>query len=320
MKTTAQEIQVGRRIFYSVRHWVVVFILAFFSCQGGDGIMVHDVSILSRKRDDNNVRYRDVVFSSAVQLFDDLIYGAAVNPVTGKVEKLTMDVFAPAGDPTPINRYAYVHLHGGGFTKGSNKWGVENVKNMALRGYVAFTINYRLTTVQEGPPYAAADLGTAISFIRANASLFGIAEDKIVSGGESAGGIASLLVASATLDSQVTKSAGKSYVPNLRTAVSATLTAVTSSGELLQGASWNYLSEVDPGEPPAYMWGDKSDPIVWYSVQELTFAALTGIPGTSGVSVNLGCHTIYCFNVKIRPNVVEDHVALWIWSRLNGSI
>jgi acetyl esterase/lipase len=106
------------------------------------------------------------------------------------------------GKPRP----AIVVIHGGGWLEGdkssfaSRKYGVPgNIEEFADLGFVAVTINYRLSG--EAPfPAALEDCQCAVRWLRAHAKEYNIDPDHIGAYGNSAGGHLALLLGSATKD------------------------------------------------------------------------------------------------------------------------
>jgi len=140
------------------------------------------------------IRYLDLVFDS-VQVSKDVFFGEVTN-YRGKVEKLTLDVYTPFND-SEKKRPAIMWIHGGGFRPGNDKtqkYIVQMSKEFAKRGYVCFSIDYRvretpkddiLGTVSD----AVSDAMLALNWIRENSKKFGIDKNKLVIGGGSAGGM-----------------------------------------------------------------------------------------------------------------------------------
>jgi len=111
----------------------------------------------------------------------------------------TLDLAMPR-DAGPSPRAAIVVIHGGGWIEG-DKSSFSVVKNrppgniidFAQLGFVAVTINYRLST--EAPfPAALDDCKTAVRWLRAHAGEYRVNPDLIGAWGNSAGGHLALLL------------------------------------------------------------------------------------------------------------------------------
>jgi len=159
------------------------------------------------------LRYRDAVFSQFTKT-SDVTYGSAVD-AGGTTVTLKLDAWVPNGD-TVTKRPAIVWVHGGSFCCGdaatdafdkSSGELVDEAQTFAKRGFVNFSINYRtepggcsasggasqtcLTAIDE----AMQDAETAVRWVRANASAYGVDTSRIAIGGSSAGAITAMNVA-----------------------------------------------------------------------------------------------------------------------------
>ena len=106
----------------------------------------------------------------------------------GPDERNRLDVFAP---PVAAPRPVLLYVHGGGFVRGDKRLPgtpyYDNVGRWAARqGHVGVTMTYRLAPAHRYPA-AAADVGLALGWLRANAARFGGDPDAIVLVGQSAG-------------------------------------------------------------------------------------------------------------------------------------
>jgi acetyl esterase/lipase len=139
----------------------------------------------------NVIKLSDVVYSPATPNIGDLTPNEAeVDPLD-----LVMDIYLPDADTFNF-KPAIVCAHGGGFVAGSkdNQDMVAFCDSLARAGYVAITIQYRLgiNLIDGKSPIRAVyraiqDGRTAIRFLRANASNFGIDTNNIYMIGSSAG-------------------------------------------------------------------------------------------------------------------------------------
>jgi len=100
-------------------------------------------------------------------------------------EQLGLDVYQPAKKGK--NRPAVVVVHGGGWTQGDKALFAQQSNQLAERGFVAFSINYRLAPAH---PYPAAvdDVEAAVAWVRKHAKEYGIDPTRIGALGGSAGG------------------------------------------------------------------------------------------------------------------------------------
>jgi acetyl esterase/lipase len=150
------------------------------------------------------LRYRDPIFTRVTKTAD-VVYGSAQN-IAGDTVTLDLDVYEPTGD-TVARRPAIVWVHGGSFCCGDKTSGeiVDEANNFSKRGYVNFSINYRLepggcsasaptTNCIRAIQQATEDAHTAVRFIRANAATYKVDTTRIAIGGSSAGAITALNV------------------------------------------------------------------------------------------------------------------------------
>jgi acetyl esterase/lipase len=108
----------------------------------------------------------------------------------------TFSVYQPKADTVRANRPAILAIHGGGWRDGDKAWADQFAKELCPRGYVVFSINYRLTTRPNGKwPAQIEDVQKALRHIRGNADRFRIDPDRIASLGVSAGGHLATMVA-----------------------------------------------------------------------------------------------------------------------------
>lgn len=105
-----------------------------------------------------------------------------------------LDVAQPvSSSQTP--RPAIVIVHGGGWAAGDKRDAVYTnlLVDYAMKGYVTFSVNYRLTT--EAPmPACIEDVERSVAWIKAHASEYGVDPSRIGSFGHSAGGHLSLML------------------------------------------------------------------------------------------------------------------------------
>jgi acetyl esterase/lipase len=199
------------------------------------------------------LRYRDVLFN-AVTVTPNVTYGSAVN-LEGQAVTLQMDVFTPTGD-TDTSRAAIIWVHGGSFTSGDKSESdiVTEANTFAEKGYVTFSLNYRLespgcsgndSNCSQAITEAFEDAQTAVRFVRVNAATYGVDPSRIAIGGSSAGAITALNV-------------GYSSVQDPAAKVSA---AVSLSGAYLPVSG---VGPIEAGDAPAMDFHCTTDPLVAY--------------------------------------------------------
>jgi acetyl esterase/lipase len=124
----------------------------------------------------------------------------------------TLDVYLP--DDDEAGRPAVLLIHGGGWSKFSKDVYVKQGQRLAGAGYVAVSINYRLTPAGVYPG-AMQDSLCALSTLRARADEWGLDPQRVAVMGYSAGGhLASVLGVSADEpDFQPDCAAGPTFAP-----------------------------------------------------------------------------------------------------------
>lgn len=103
---------------------------------------------------------------------------------------LAADVYRPkdtSADPLPIA----VFVHGGGFLVGDRKSNRAFIELLAQRGYVVFSLEYRLIDEADGIS-AIRDVCAGLSYLKAHAAEFGGDLNRVLMIGESAGGFLAL--------------------------------------------------------------------------------------------------------------------------------
>lgn len=105
-----------------------------------------------------------------------------------------LDVAQPVSNSKDL-RPAIVIIHGGGWSAGDKRDAVYTnlLVDYAMKGYVTFSVNYRLTQEAEMPA-CIEDVERSISWIKAHALEYGVDATRIGSFGHSAGGHLSLML------------------------------------------------------------------------------------------------------------------------------
>ena len=122
-------------------------------------------------------------------------------------QELAVDMFYSTTGPTSDANPAIALFHGGGWVFGDPSEFYEACRRYARKGYTTFSFQYRLSRNADGsyphpdisPIESVKDARSAIRWLRSHADSLGIDPDKIVVGGQSAGG--QLALSTALLDS-----------------------------------------------------------------------------------------------------------------------
>jgi pectinesterase len=122
----------------------------------------------------------------SVKSVRDIVYCTVNN------HQLKLDVFYP-NTPSATPMPAVLLVFGGGWRSGDRSMHVPMAQELAARGYVTITADYRLST-EAIYPAAVNDLKTAIKWMRANAKAYHINKNKIAIWEFSAGGQLATLV------------------------------------------------------------------------------------------------------------------------------
>ena len=150
------------------------------------------------------VEYRDTVFS-AVRVESNLAYRSPLP--AGKAGKAyRFDLYEPPIEAGATRRPLIIWMHGGGFRFGSRKatgarfW----CTSFARRGYIFASIDYRMTVKKtltsfpalvKGCSLAVEDAREAVAYFKAHYKTWNIDTNRIILGGNSAGGMVALQAA-----------------------------------------------------------------------------------------------------------------------------
>ena len=196
-------------------------------------------------------RYLDPIFTG-VTVQRDLVYGRAPG-ANGVDEILKLDLYQPAGD-TAAARPVVVFAHGGAFTQGdksTSTW-VAVVDQLARRGFVAASINFRLTGESAD---ATDDMQAAVRWFRSRASTLRIDPSRIAVMGSSSGAIQALETNFGADDP------GNSGNPGYPSDVAGAI-----------AISWGQHTGIDPGEPPIAIFESFDDTTYAFPLTEATCA------------------------------------------------
>ncbi|MEM1324379.1 MAG: PKD domain-containing protein [Bacteroidota bacterium] len=147
------------------------------------------------------IRYRSRDFFTTFQFIPDVIYW------DNGSEQFGINIFLPPMSDTETSRPLVLWAHPGAFVNGSKDTDSANLwcETLAKMGYVCASIDYRKELLGDAlNPFLGAERGSykgiqdgrsAIRYLKANASTYGINPAEVYASGESAGGIISINVA-----------------------------------------------------------------------------------------------------------------------------
>ncbi|WP_405381054.1 alpha/beta hydrolase fold domain-containing protein [Maribacter sp. LLG6340-A2] len=118
--------------------------------------------------------------------FDTVLRENDLTYCTLGARSLKLDVFEPKNTSETL-RTAIIIIHGGGWRSGNRTQHYPLAEQLANKGYVAITPEYRLST-EALFPSAVYDLKAVVRWVRKNAETYQINPEKIVISGFSAGG------------------------------------------------------------------------------------------------------------------------------------
>jgi acetyl esterase len=139
-----------------------------------------------------------------------------------KRQRLKVIIFSSSQPGEKGGKPAIAFFHGGGWVFGKPEEFDSACERYARKGFVTFSFQYRLSVNDDGtypnpgitPLESVMDARSAIRWLRINAGSFGINPQKIIAGGQSAGG--QLALSTALMDSinEETDNLGISPSPN----------------------------------------------------------------------------------------------------------
>jgi len=191
----------------SSKSFLLLIIILFACGNSDDDPIIQDIPFVNQNSTFEVLTQTDLVYAEGLS-------HQGLNSTAAEVIELKLDVYQPINDDT--NRPAFVFTHGGGFSGGSKQQAqiIEIAQFFAARGWVFFSIDYRLlgdigTVPQEWIDYipfvqatdanqflsiypAIRDAKAAMRWVVAHSADFGINTDYLTVGGGSAGAVTAI--------------------------------------------------------------------------------------------------------------------------------
>ncbi|MEQ8552006.1 MAG: alpha/beta hydrolase [Cyclobacteriaceae bacterium] len=220
-------------------------------------------------------------FISIISLFGNTVQSQEISITrTTEVYKtvdtmdLTIDIFMPENSQEPRN--AIVFFHGGGWVYGHAGEFHGACKRYAEKGFVTFSVEYRLSINQDGSyphpditPYECVlDTRSAVRWVKQNAKRFNINPDKVAVGGQSVGGQLTLMTALADSINELSDDLAIDPTPNLMLLYSSTVNTMEAWCDRIFGEGDPRIWDISPyhnarpGMPPAIAFHGLDDNIV----------------------------------------------------------
>lgn len=180
--------------------------------------------------------------------------------------ELHLHQFLPDGWQSSDKRACYITIHGGGWTGMGPERMYPFADHYAKLGLVSFSVQYRLANAKAGVTVfdCVKDARSAVRYIRAHATEFGIDPQKIIVSGGSAGGH---LAASTAMFEAVNEDGEDTTVSSTPSALILLFPVIDTSkegyGNARIGERWKELSpahNVRPGLPPTIIFHGTADP------------------------------------------------------------
>lgn len=226
---------------------------------------------------------------------------------------LTMDVWVPPNATSTAPQPLIIQIHGGGFIAGSKDARAGSAMSYARAGYVAATINYRLTADNQATPetrvaaiaMSAEDLMNAIRYLKVNAATYRIDTSRIATIGGSAGGGLSMINAVQFDDTEF----GSSDFPGISSKVNAAI----SSGATLTSTDEGY-------DPDDFLQYDATDsPVLLFHanpVDPSTGATWTGNVLPTQQRINNSGNSCTAVPTPASEHVIDMNVGGPYWNSI----
>ncbi len=124
------------------------------------------------------------LIAQEVKTENDVVYTETPDPASGKILQTKLDLYRP--DNSPGKHPTVLLIHGGGWIFGDKGQYKSLAQELAKAGYVAVSLNYRLSPKFHFPA-ALDDVQRAVRWVRAHADQYGIDPDNLGAMGDSAG-------------------------------------------------------------------------------------------------------------------------------------
>lgn len=189
---------------------------------------------------------------------------------------LKAHVFYTAEAKQKILHPAIAFFHGGGWAYGTPSEFFSACERFARKGFITFSFEYRLSITEDGivphpditPVESVKDARSAMRWIRENAKSFNIDPDKVVAGGQSAGGQLALSTAMIENINEASDNFDLSPIPNAILLYSSNVNTLEAWVDMLLGKRREEIWSISPHHsvkadlPPTIAFHGMEDPMV----------------------------------------------------------
>ncbi len=200
---------------------------------------------------------------AAIAVRNDVVY-RTVDGIS-----LALDVYLP---DSPGPHPAILFVHGGAWHTGDKRRLAPLARFFAKRGYVGFSINYRLAPAYRYPA-ALEDLRCAVKWVRAHAADYGVDPDRIAAVGTSAGAHLVALLAAAPETLAPCGNPGFTSRVQAVIALFGPMDLLSAVGSPAEAAVEDFLGASAREDPD--LWREAS-PITWVSADDPPFLLIHG--------------------------------------------
>lgn len=270
-------------------------------------------------------RYRLEVFASTDSTLA-IKYGENVT-IGGNAQELFMDIYEPTGD-TVTERPLIIFAFGGSFISGDRKQLKALCEDLARRGFVTASIDYRLfdgsfipfptqADIVDVVIKAIGDMRASVRFWKAeidSINAFRVDPDQIFIGGVSAGAITAahvamldsteLTPADSVIQQAIANNGGWEGNSNSLFQFTSEVQGLISYSGALVNASW-----IDANDPPFVVFHDDMDPIVPYGDGQIRLGIVPILEAAGSLSMSQRGDSVGVFNRLFTIEDSDGHVS-----------
>jgi acetyl esterase/lipase len=255
---------------------ILLFVASLYICAANAQITVgitgkkdtsfnNYTAFLSAKKQYPDIKMVNYMPSAKVKEWRDITY---INSANGP---LHLDIFGPEKSKKAP---AVLIIHGGGWRTGDRSQHLPLAVELAKAGYMAITVEYRLSTIALYPA-AINDIKEAVRWTRINANKYNIDRSKVAILGFSAGGELAAYIGATSDDPNLTGDVGKlTHSTGVNAVIDIDGILSFTHPESAEGDDSRSISAATYW----FGYGKKERPELWTSASSLTYADKMRVP------------------------------------------